>query len=147
MPKTISVCCERRSVNYIQFTGHLWELFCGICCLLPPIQIRTPWPWRSSLSNSDMLSFVGMKSCKVVFTSRYVASTCSTFFQLIPLEGLVLEDLIRNVLTLFDDQPSTSPPIPSPAAETTSKVPSDSFLSAELSQPPEVDSVGLLPDA
>jgi hypothetical protein len=53
-----------------------------------------------------------------------------------------LEDLIRNVYTLFDDQPSTSPPIPSPAEEATSTFPSDSFLGADLSQPSEVDSMG-----
>jgi hypothetical protein len=64
------------------------------------------------------------------------------FFQLIPLEGLVLEDLIRNAYTLFDDQPSTSLPVPSPAAETTSTFPSSSFLGAELSQLSEVDAMG-----
>jgi hypothetical protein len=53
-----------------------------------------------------------------------------------------LEDLIRNVHILFDDQPSTSPPVPSPAAETTSTFPSGSFLVAELSQHSEVDAMG-----
>jgi hypothetical protein len=50
-----------------------------------------------------------------------------------------LEDLIRNVHTLFDDQPSTSLPLPSPAVETT---PSGSFSGAELSQRSEVDAMG-----
>jgi hypothetical protein len=53
-----------------------------------------------------------------------------------------LEDLIQNVHILFDDQPSTSPPVPSPAAETTSTFPSGSFLGAELSQLSEVDVMG-----
>jgi hypothetical protein len=71
----------------------------------------------------------------------YASSTSFTFFQLISLEGLVLEDLIRNVHTLFDDQPSTSLPVPSPAAETTSTFPSGSFLSTELPRPSEVDAI------
>jgi hypothetical protein len=74
-----------------------------------------------------MLSFVEMKSYKMVFTSRYVAWTSATFFELISLEGLVLEDLIRNVHTLFDGRPSTSLLVPSPPAETTSTFPSGSF--------------------
>jgi hypothetical protein len=89
-----------------------------------------------------MLSFAGMMSSKMVLTSRYVSSTCSNFSQLISLEGLVLEDLIRNVHTLFDDQPSVSPPFPSPAAGTTStSFPSDSLLSPELPQPSGVESI------
>ncbi|KAN0140294.1 hypothetical protein V8E53_002190 [Lactarius tabidus] len=60
----------------------------------------------------------------------------------VDIKGLVLEDLIRNVHTLFDDQPSTSPPVPSPAAETTSTFPSGSFLGAELSELSEVDVMG-----
>ncbi|KAN0140297.1 hypothetical protein V8E53_002193 [Lactarius tabidus] len=58
------------------------------------------------------------------------------------IKGLVLEDLIRNVHILFDDQPSTSPPVPSPAAEITSTFPSGSFLGAELSELSEVDVMG-----
>ncbi|KAN0140287.1 hypothetical protein V8E53_002183 [Lactarius tabidus] len=58
------------------------------------------------------------------------------------IKGLVLEDLIRNVHTLFDDQHSTTPPVPSPAAETTSIFPSGSFLGAELSQLSEADVMG-----
>ncbi|KAN0140274.1 hypothetical protein V8E53_002170 [Lactarius tabidus] len=58
------------------------------------------------------------------------------------IKGLVLEDLIRNVHALFDDQPSTSPPALSPAAETASTFPSGSLLSAELLQPSEVDAMG-----
>jgi hypothetical protein len=58
------------------------------------------------------------------------------------LEGLVLEDLIRNVHTLFDDQLSAPPPVLLPAAETTStSFPSDSFLSAELPQLPGADAI------
>ena len=54
-----------------------------------------------------------------------------------------MEDLIRNVHTLFDNQPSTSPPVPSPAAEaaaetTSSTLPSGSVLGVELPQPSEV---------
>jgi hypothetical protein len=86
-----------------------------------------------------MLSFVEMKSYKMVFTSRYVASTSATFFELISLEGLVLEDLIRNVHTLFDGRPSTSLLVPSPPAETTSTFPSGSFFGVELSQLSKVD--------
>ncbi|KAH8989323.1 hypothetical protein EDB86DRAFT_1904736 [Lactarius hatsudake] len=41
IPKTIASCCDRRSVNYIQFTGHLWKLFCGTSCVFPLIQTRT----------------------------------------------------------------------------------------------------------
>jgi hypothetical protein len=89
-----------------------------------------------------MLSFARMKPCKMVFTSRYVPSTCSNFFKLISLERLVMEDLIQNVHILFDGQHSTSPPVPSPAAETTSTFPSGSFLGAELSQHSEVDAMG-----
>jgi hypothetical protein len=92
-----------------------------------------------------MLSFVEIEySAKMVFTSRYVtvASTSFTFFQLIFLEGLVLEDLIRNAHTLFDDRPSTSPPVPSPAAETTSTFPSGSLLNAESPHPSEIDTTG-----
>jgi len=60
------------------------------------------------------------------------------------VKEIVLKDLIRNVHTLFDDQPSTSPPVPSPpaVAETASTFPSGSFLSAELPQPSEVDAMG-----
>jgi hypothetical protein len=58
------------------------------------------------------------------------------------LEGLVLEDLIRNVHTLFDDQLSAPPPFPLPAAETTSTpFPSGSSLRAELPQPSGVDAI------
>jgi hypothetical protein len=53
-----------------------------------------------------------------------------------------LEDLIRNVHALFDDQPSTSPPALSPTADTTSTFPSGSLSSAELPQPSEVDTMG-----
>ena len=35
-----------------------------------------------------------------------------------------MEDLIRNVHTLFDDEPSTSPPVPSSAAEAAAETPS-----------------------
>jgi hypothetical protein len=48
------------------------------------------------------------------------------------LKGLVLEDLIRNVHTLFDERPSSSPTVPSPqVAETTG-----------LPQPSQVDAMG-----
>ena len=68
-------------------------------------------------------------------------------FLLISLQGLVLEDLIRHVHTLFDDQPSTSPPVPSPAVDaaadtTSSTFPSGSVLDAELPLPSEVDATG-----
>ena len=78
----------------------------------------------------------------MVFTSRYVASTCE-FFKLTPSEGLVLEDLIQNVHTLFDEPPSRSLRVSSQdLEETTSTLPSGSFSSAELSQPSEVDVMG-----
>ena len=51
-----------------------------------------------------------------------------------------MEDLIRNVHTLFDDQPSTSPSVSSPAAPST--FPSGSSLSADLLQPSEADATG-----
>ena len=100
-------------------------------------------PWKSLPLSSALLSFVGMKFCKMVFPSRYVGSTSCNFFRLIPLEGLVLEDLIRNAHTLFDEPPSTTPTVPSPPmAETTSTFPSGSLLSAELPQPSEVGAMG-----
>ncbi|KAN0140285.1 hypothetical protein V8E53_002181 [Lactarius tabidus] len=60
------------------------------------------------------------------------------------IKGPVLEDLIRNVHTLFNDRPSTSPPVPSPTAETPSTFPSSSFSfsGAELLQLSEVDAMG-----
>ena len=68
-------------------------------------------------------------------------------FLLISLERLVLEDLIRHVHTLFDDQPSTSPPVLSPAVDaavetTSSTFTSGSVLGTELPQPSEVDATG-----
>lgn len=39
--------------------------------------------------------------------------TCCTVFHLIPSEGPVMEDLILNARTLFDEPPSRSPPVPS----------------------------------
>ncbi|KAF8257420.1 hypothetical protein EI94DRAFT_1817911 [Lactarius quietus] len=60
----------------------------------------------------------------------------------VSVKGLVLEDLIQNVHTLFDERPSTSPPVPPPhAAETTSLVSSGSFLSSELPQSPKADAI------
>ncbi|KAF8265551.1 hypothetical protein EI94DRAFT_1831140 [Lactarius quietus] len=51
------------------------------------------------------------------------------------MKGLVLEDLIRNVHTLFDERPFTPPPVPSSrTAETRSPVPSGSFLNADWPQ-------------
>ncbi|KAN0140300.1 Rho GTPase activation protein [Lactarius tabidus] len=57
----------------------------------------------------------------------------------IHIKGLVLEDLLRNVHTLFDGRPSTSLLVPSPPAETTSTFPSGSFFGVELSQLSKVD--------
>ncbi|KAH9168910.1 hypothetical protein EDB89DRAFT_1551647 [Lactarius sanguifluus] len=59
------------------------------------------------------------------------------------VKHLVLEDLIRNAHTLFDERPSTSP-IPSPYAKTTSTLTMtyDSCLSPELPQPAEVQATG-----
>ncbi|KAF8260447.1 hypothetical protein EI94DRAFT_1748379 [Lactarius quietus] len=49
------------------------------------------------------------------------------------MKALVMVDLIRNVHTLFDERPSTPPPVPSPhASDTTSPGPKGSVLSAEL---------------
>ncbi|KAH9024572.1 hypothetical protein EDB85DRAFT_1870089, partial [Lactarius pseudohatsudake] len=51
--------------------------------------------------------------------------------------GLVLEDLIQNVHTLFDERPSPPPPVPSPhMAETTSTYTYGSFLTEVMSVPP-----------
>ncbi|KAI9439453.1 Rho GTPase activation protein [Lactarius psammicola] len=53
-------------------------------------------------------------------------------------ETLVMEDLIRHARTLFDERPSPSPTVPPPhVTEATSTLTSGSFLSPELSQPPE----------
>ncbi|KAN0140303.1 hypothetical protein V8E53_002199 [Lactarius tabidus] len=80
---------------------------------------------------------------KLAVTFRYAILRGNEVLQDgIHIKGLVLEDLIRNAYTLFDDQPSTSLPVPTPAAETTSTFPSSSFLGAELSQLSEVDAMG-----
>ncbi|KAH9008424.1 hypothetical protein EDB83DRAFT_526942 [Lactarius deliciosus] len=39
IPKTIAPCCDRGSVNYTPFTGHLYKFFCVISCVL--LLIRT----------------------------------------------------------------------------------------------------------
>jgi hypothetical protein len=80
-----------------------------------------------------------MKSCKMVFTSKYIASISFTSFQLISLEGLVLLDLIQNVHTLFSDRPSTSPLVPPPTEEPTRIFPSGSFSGAGLPQSSNVN--------
>ena len=56
----------------------------------------------------------------------------------------VMEDLIRNVQTLFDEQPPPSEPVPSPnVAEITSTFTSDwLFSSTELPQLAEVEAMG-----
>jgi hypothetical protein len=54
-----------------------------------------------------------------------------------------MEDLIQNAHTLFDEDPSQSPPIPSSgAAETTSILTYGSFLSPEMPQSAEVQATG-----
>jgi hypothetical protein len=74
---------------------------------------------------------------------RHVRSTCRNVFQLIPPETPVMEDLIQNAHTLFDEDPSQSPPIPSSgAAETTSILTYGSFLSPEMPQSAEVKATG-----
>ncbi|KAI9456985.1 Rho GTPase activation protein [Lactarius psammicola] len=56
---------------------------------------------------------------------------------------LLLEDLIRNAHTLFDERPSPTPPVPSPdVAETTSTYTYSSFTSPELPQPAEIQATG-----
>ncbi|KAN0140313.1 hypothetical protein V8E53_002209 [Lactarius tabidus] len=58
-------------------------------------------------------------------------------------ETPVMEDLIQNAHTLFDEDPSQSPPIPSSgAAETTSILTYGSFLSPEMPQSAEVQATG-----
>ncbi|KAF8265559.1 hypothetical protein EI94DRAFT_1735351 [Lactarius quietus] len=58
------------------------------------------------------------------------------------MKGLVMEDLIRNVHTLFDERPSTSPAVPSSnAAETVPPVPSVPFLNGASPQPSEADAM------
>lgn len=55
----------------------------------------------------------------------------------------MLEDLIQNANTLFDDRPFPSPPFPTPdATETISTHSFDSFISPELPQPAEVQAMG-----
>ncbi|KAN0140320.1 hypothetical protein V8E53_002216 [Lactarius tabidus] len=63
---------------------------------------------------------------------------------LIPLEVLVLRDLIQNVHTLFDKRPSQSPPVPSSiVAETMStNTYSSLYLSPELPESTEVQAAG-----
>ncbi len=110
--------------------------------MLPLIRIRVECPWRRSLLPSAMLSFVGVKSCKAAFTLRHVATTCCNFFQLIPSEDLVLEDLIQNAHTLFDERPPPSQPVPSPrVAETTSIFTFGTFLSPEFPRSSEAQAV------
>jgi len=60
------------------------------------------------------------------------------------MKDLVMQDLIQNAHTLFEERPSPSPPVPSPhVAETTSIFTYGSlFLSPELSQPAEVELIG-----
>ncbi|KAF8265553.1 hypothetical protein EI94DRAFT_1735321 [Lactarius quietus] len=58
----------------------------------------------------------------------------------VDMKALVMEDLIRNVHTLFDERPSMPLPAPLPhAAETASPVHPGSLLSGELQQPSEAD--------
>ncbi|KAH9049274.1 hypothetical protein EDB83DRAFT_1409823 [Lactarius deliciosus] len=66
-----------------------------------------------------------------------------TLFQLIPSKGLVLDDLIQNVHTLFDDRPPPPPHYPSPhMAETTSTYTYGSFLTPESPPLAEVQPMG-----
>ncbi|KAH8989390.1 Rho GTPase activation protein [Lactarius hatsudake] len=59
------------------------------------------------------------------------------------VHGLVLEDLIQNVHTLFDERPPPPPHFPSPhMAETTSTYTYGSFLSPELPPLAEVQAMG-----
>ncbi|KAI9439448.1 hypothetical protein BJY52DRAFT_1421308 [Lactarius psammicola] len=60
------------------------------------------------------------------------------------VETLVIEDLIRNVHTLFEERPSPSPPVPSSlVAETTPTFTSSSLpWSPKLLQPTEVQTIG-----
>jgi hypothetical protein len=70
--------------------------------------------------------------------------TSSKISQLISSEASVMEDLIQNVHTLFDEQSSQSPPVPSPdMADTTSTLTYGSlFSSPEFQQPAEVPVMG-----
>jgi hypothetical protein len=91
-----------------------------------------------------MLSFVGVQSFKTAFTSRHVASSCCNLFQLTPLEGLVLEDLIQNAHTLFDKRSSPSPPVPSSnvAEATSTNTYSSLSLILESPQSAQVQAMG-----
>ena len=66
------------------------------------------------------------------------------FLRLIPSKSLVMEDLIRNAHTLFDEEPSLSPSIPSPhVTETASTCTYDSLsFSPELPQSGEIQATG-----
>ena len=77
----------------------------------------------------------------------YVKVRCnhlSSLFPIIPSENLVMEDLIQNAHSLFDENSPPSEPFPLPnVAETTSTFTYDSLiLSPELSQLAEVEALG-----
>ena len=64
------------------------------------------------------------------------------FFQLISSKRLVMEDLIQNAHTLFDEGPSLPPPVPSPhVTEITSTYTYGSLLSSELPHSAEVQAM------
>ena len=65
-------------------------------------------------------------------------------FQLIPPQRPVMEDLIQNAQTLFDERPYQPPPVPSfDAAETTSADTDGSFfLSPKFPQAAEIQATG-----
>jgi len=70
----------------------------------------------------------------------------SVFHDGVHVKDLVMEDLIQNAHTLFDERPSPSAPVPSPSvADTTSMFTGtygSLFLSPELPQPAEVEPMG-----
>jgi len=60
----------------------------------------------------------------------------------VDMKTVVMEDLIKNVHTLFDERASMSPPVPSPhVGGSTFAFPSGSILTARLPQPPEADAI------
>jgi hypothetical protein len=85
-----------------------------------------------------------MRFWKGLLIQRQVLSTRCNVFQLIPSEELVVEDLIQNAHTLFDERPSQSPTAPSSdVAETTSTHTHGSlFLNPEFPQSAGVQAAG-----
>jgi hypothetical protein len=90
-----------------------------------------------------MVSFVGIPPLKRMFTPRHVAPTLLYFHKAHSSKQLVMEDLIENAHTLFEERPPPSPTVPSPHVFTTMSVYTygSSFLSPDSPQPAEVQAL------